>query len=117
MNLLPFVESLSDTQKDIVIYLHELIKGNPNIVAKIRYKVPFYFIKTWFAYINPSKKDKSSVELCFLRAREFDFFHPIIDFRDRKLVGGIMIDSYDDLFVKEEVILKALKEATTLENS
>jgi len=45
----------NSNQQAIFQFLHDILITYPMIETKIRYKVPFYFCKSWVCYINPIK--------------------------------------------------------------
>lgn len=108
-----FIYDLEGEQRAIFEYLDELISGFPEIEAKIRYRVPFYFRKSWICYLNP-KKD-NGVELCFLRANELADAGGILNFKDRTQVAGIEITSLKE--IPEEGIREILMEAILLDET
>jgi hypothetical protein len=70
----------------------------PGVVSKLSFKVPFYYKHSWICYLNPMKP--YGVELCFLRAREMSDEAKLLNFKDRKIVGGIAIKELDGIFMK-----------------
>jgi hypothetical protein len=89
-------------QREIFMFLHELLLDEFNLQAKIRYKIPFYFGKTWICYLNPLKKN--GVEFAFVRANELSNEQGLLDFKDRKQVAGI------ELYTLADVPIDSIKE-------
>jgi len=89
-------------QREIFLFLHELLTIEFGMDSKIRYRVPFYFGKSWIIYTKAIKDD--GVELSFIRGRELSNSHGILDDKGRKMVSGISI--YDI----KSIPLSALKE-------
>ena len=60
-----YILGLEENQKRIMLLLHNMLTEEFNLTDKIRFKIPFYFGKTWICYLNTLKNNK--IELCFLR--------------------------------------------------
>ena len=98
-------------QSAMLQYLHELICSYPNIVAKIRYKIPFYYQKSWLCYLNPVKDDR--VELAFTRGNELSNVQGLLQSNGRKQVFGITFSSVKE--IPEELIHEIFQEALLLD--
>lgn len=92
----------------IMMLLHSYISALPNIQAKIRYKIPFYFQKSWICYLNPVKG--GGVELAFLRGRELVDEGGLLSANGRKMVKGVTYQNVEDVSFEslEPVLLEAL---------
>ena len=107
-----FILDLEVPQRDVFEYLHDLILSNyPELTPKIRYKIPFYYRKSWICYLNPTKNGR--VELAFLRGRELSNEQGLLQARNRKLVRGITFDS--TVNIPEEALHEILQEALLLD--
>ena len=51
-----FILQKEGEQRIILQFLHDLLMATPEVTSKIRYKIPFYYRKSWFCYLNPTKK-------------------------------------------------------------
>lgn len=111
MNVEIYIDELEGEQKLIASTLHDLMMTFPEVTNKIRYKIPFYFRKSWICYINPIKKD--GIEFCFLRADELSNESGILDFKARKQVAGISI--FDHKKIPLPAITNVLNEAMLLD--
>jgi hypothetical protein len=106
-----FFDRLDEERRIIALVLHELIMGaEPSITTKMRYRIPFYDHDTWFCYINPLKR--GGVELCFLYADRLDDPSGLLDFKGRKMVGGITCDDVDR--IPFEAVDLLLRQAITM---
>lgn len=85
-----------------MIHLDQLLMQNPEVTAKIRYRVPFYYRKSWFCYLNPIKNH--GVEMAFIRGNELSNTQGILQAKNRKQVHGI------EMFDTKSLPLKALQE-------
>lgn len=111
MNVEIYIDELEGEQKLIATALHDLMMTHPEVTHKIRYKIPFYFRKSWICYINPIKKD--GIELCFLRANELSNASGLLDFKKRKQVAGVSI--FDHKEIPLESIVEVIQEALLLD--
>lgn len=107
---LDYIYGLEGDQQEIMLHLHELLASYPEVSGKIRYKIPFYFRKSWICYLNPTK---DGVELAFTRANELSNEQGLLDFKDRKQVAGISFTKVSD--IKEDAIHEIFQEALLLD--
>jgi len=113
MNVEIYIDELEGEQKLIASALHDLMMTFPEITHKIRYKIPFYYRKSWICYINPIKKD--GIEFCFLRADELSNESGILDFKDRNQVAGVSLFSCKEIPLA--AIVEVINEALVLDES
>ncbi len=107
-----FIDRYNDHQQEVLQYLHNLLVSFPEIEPKIRYRVPFYYCKSWICYLNPKK---IGVELCFLRGNELSNSQGLLEARDRKQVYGIIFEKVAD--IPTEPLLEILQEAFLLDET
>jgi len=107
-----FIYQQEDSQREVMLYLHQLFL-DMNLVAKIRYRVPFYYGKSWVCYLNPLKKE--GIELAFIRGNELSNEQGILDPKDRKQVAGIELYSIDD--IPHDALHEVLQEAILLDET
>jgi len=98
-------------QQALLQYFHHLLSAQPGVYSRIRYKIPFYYRKSWFCYLNPIKK--GGIELAFLRGNELSNEQGMLDFRGRKQVGGIIFYEPDE--VPESIVMEIIQEALLLD--
>ena len=108
-----FASEQSETQSEIIIYLHELISSYPGISTKTNYGLPFYYRKSWICYINPVKS--GGVELAFTRGSELDDADRILEARGRKQIKGIVFCEITD--IDEPTVLSIFEEALHLDET
>lgn len=108
-----FIESKSGKQKEILEFLHQFICTYPDVTEKIRYKIPFYYRKSWICYLNPLKKD--GIELAFTRGDELSNEQGILLKKGRKQIRGIEI--FDAKEINEEVLQEIFQEAFILDET
>ena len=102
-----FIIDLDGNQKEIMTYLHDYFEGL-DLTSKIRYRIPFYYGKSWICYLNPKKDDQ--VELAMLRGNELSNSQGILNFNGRKQVAGITLSKVEDIPLKllDEVMQEAI---------
>jgi len=108
-----YIADFEGPQKKLLRVLHELILNQFDLQAKIRYRIPFYYNKSWICYLNPIKEN--GVELCFLRANELSNESGALDFKDRKQVAGISYFSLEE--IDERVLNPIIQEALILDET
>lgn len=108
-----YIDELDPVPGAIMHQLHLSLLNNPGVVAKIRYRVPFYFRKSWFCYLNPIKQN--GVELAFIRGRELSNQEGILLAKDRKMVRGIELFRADD--IPWESVNSIIQEALILDET
>ena len=111
MSVEHFIYQHEGMQQAILEYLHELISSLPEVTSKIRYKIPFYYRKSWFCYLNPTKD--GGIELAFTRGNELSNEQGLLASRGRKQVYGVIYNRLKD--IDEEVLLEVLTEALVLD--
>jgi hypothetical protein len=103
-----YINEFEGEQKSIMLFFHNWFTRELNLISKIRFKIPFYYQKSWLCYLNPIKPD--GVELAFLRGNELSNEQGLLEAKDRKQVYGItfrkVIEIPDDLV--NEIIQEAL---------
>lgn len=107
-NLDTFLYRLSKNQKNIVNYFNDHFVYDLHLTFKIRYKIPFFFNRSWICYLNPVKPD--GIELAFTRGNELSNIQGILDSKGRKQISGIVINSLDRINIQEirEIIQEAI---------
>ncbi len=107
-DIITYIEDQPRQQMQIMMLLHSYISSLPNIQAKIRYKIPFYFQNSWICYLNPVKG--GDVELAFLRGRELVDEGGLLSANGRKMVKGVTYQNVEDVSFEslEPVLLEAL---------
>jgi len=103
-----FILPLSNGQQAVINYFHQLFINELELTFKIRYKIPFYYGKSWICYLNPTKNEK--IELVFLRGRELSNIQGLLSDKGRKMVSGIEFASVEKIPIEEinQVIQEAI---------
>ena len=108
-----FIDRYEGDQQAILQYLHNLLISFPDIEPKLRYKIPFYYRKSWVCYLNPIKK--RGIELCFTRGNELSNQQGLLEARDRKQIRGIIFEKVAD--IPAESLMAVLQEAFLLDET
>ncbi|MEO9805511.1 MAG: DUF1801 domain-containing protein [Reichenbachiella sp.] len=111
--ILDYISGLESPQKEIMTILDQMFHANDRMSSKIRFKVPFYYQKSWVCYLNPIKK--GGVELCFIRANELSNENQLLDFKDRKQVAGISYFSIEE--IDQRALNQVIQEALILDET
>lgn len=108
-----WIYQYEDDQRKVLFYFHELLTQEFNLQAKIRYKIPFYYGRTWIFYLNPLKSGK--VELVFIRGNELSDDQNILDYKDRKQVRGVEFGNLAE--IQKSLIMDVIQEAILLDET
>lgn len=90
-----YIEQQADALSPLLWRLHERLMEHPDMAAKIRYRIPFYYGQSWICYLNPQKK--GGLEVAFLRANELTEVQDLLDFKGRSQVAGLTLHQLSDL--------------------
>lgn len=109
-----FILEKEGEQQTILQLLHDLLMSTPEVTSKIRYKIPFYYRKSWICYLNPTKKPLG-VELVFTRGIELSNQQGLLESKGRKQVAGVTFTKVADVPV--ETLLEVIQEALYLDET
>jgi len=109
-----FILDKEGDQQAILQFLHDLVMSTPEVTSKIRYRVPFYYRKSWFCYLNPIKQPVG-VEMVFIRGIELSNEQGLLDANGRKQVAGITFTSVAEIPV--DAVLEIIQEALYLDDT
>jgi hypothetical protein len=82
-----FIYAHEGPQRDIMLLIHNLLVIELNLTDKLRYKIPFYYGKSWICYFNPGKD--GGIEFSFLRGNELSNAQGLLQSKGRKQVWSI----------------------------
>ncbi|MFK7906755.1 MAG: DUF1801 domain-containing protein [Chitinophagales bacterium] len=111
--VLDYIYEQEGEQREILLFLHELMGTYPAITNKIRYRVPFYYRKSWICYLNPKKNN--TVEFCFLRGNELSNEQGILESKGRKQVYSLTFEEVKAIPV--EALKEIIQEAILLDDT
>jgi hypothetical protein len=112
-DVLDWIYQYEDNQRSVMQYFHELFTDELNLQAKIRFKIPFYYGRSWICYLNPLKSGK--VELVFIRGNELSDDQNILDHKDRKQVRGVEFGNLHE--IQNSLIMEVIQEALFLDET
>ncbi len=103
-----FIYEYEEQQREVMLYFHDLLTLELNLVAKIKYKIPFYYGRSWICYLNPTKDGK--VEFAFVRGNELSNIQGLLDSKGRKQVYSIQFKKVDEIPLQQtnELIQEAI---------
>ena len=107
-----FIYQFEGGQQEVLLYFHHLFL-DLNLVSKIRYRVPFYYGKSWVCYLNPQKN--GSIELVFIYGRKLSNTQGILNDKGRKQVSGIEFSNLDE--IPQEAIFEIIQEALLIDET
>jgi hypothetical protein len=108
-----FIYSYEGSQREIMLYMHKFLTEELNLTEKIRYKIPFYYRKSWICFLSPSKNN--SVEFAFLRGNELSNEQGLLDSKGRKQVWSIELNKLSEIPLKE--LIEIIHEAILLDET
>ncbi len=103
-----FIYQFENHQRAVLLFLHDLLSNQLELEDKLRYRIPFYYGRSWICYLRPN--DDQSIELVFLRGNELSNSQGILDCKGRKQVSGITIKNITEIPMAalEETLQEAL---------
>lgn len=95
--------------RELAWFLHHFILTYTYIYSKISYGIPFYYGQKWICYLNITKNHQ--LEWAFTRAKEMKNSSGLLQFKGRKLVAGLTLNSIDELDenLLNELMMDALR--------
>ena len=103
-----YIYNLEGSQRELMLYFHKLLSVDLNLTDRIRFKIPFYYRKSWICYLNPTKNN--TVEFAFVRGNELSNSKGLLDSKGRKQVLSIEITKLSEVPLYElgEIIQEAI---------
>jgi len=108
-----FIYQYEDDQREVMLFLHNWLTRDLNLTEKIRFKIPFYYGKSWICYLNPTKKD--TIEFAFVRGNELCNEQGILDNKGRKQVYSIEIKNVKE--IPQQTLNEIIQEAILLDET
>jgi len=108
-----YIYQLEGQQKEIMSFLHDLLTIEYGLEAKIRYRIPFYYGKTWICYLNTRKNDR--VDFAIVRGREISNSNGLLESRDRKMILSAEFSSVKEIPL--DLLREVLEEAIFLDET
>ena len=103
-----FIYQFEGNQRKVMLHFHNLLTLELGLTEKIRFKIPFYYGKSWICYLNPTKDGK--IEFAFVRGNELSNYQKILDNKDRKQVYSIEFEKLSEIPIQQinEIIQEAI---------
>ena len=108
-----FIYDQDDPQKEVMLFLHNLLVTDYNLTPKIRYQIPFYYRKSWICYINPTKA--GAIEFSFPRGNELSNFQGLLLSKGRKQVMSTEFKNITE--VPGKILNEIIQEAIILDET
>lgn len=74
-----FIYKHEGSQREILLFFHNLLAEELDLIYKIKYKIPFYYRKIWVCYLNPLKNNK--VEFAIVRGNELSNHQGLLEIK------------------------------------
>jgi len=93
---------------ELLEYFNHVLLEEYGLLSKVKYKLPFYYGKSWICYLNP--KRNLGVELAFTRGNELSNIQGVLENKGRKQVYSLTYTSVKsiDKNVLDEILLEAI---------
>ena len=103
-----FIYGFEADQREVMLRIHRLLTRELNLTEKIRFKIPFYYGRTWICYLNPKKG--GITEFAFIRGNELSNIQGILENKGRKQVYGVEFKTVSQIPIRElnEIIQEAI---------
>ncbi|MBK8079232.1 MAG: DUF1801 domain-containing protein [Saprospiraceae bacterium] len=108
-----FFEQFDGDQRNVMEYMHNILTRDMQLMDKIRFKIPFYFGRSWICYLNPLKNEK--VEFAFVRGNELSNYQGLLQNKGRQQVYSIEFEKVSEIPV--ELLNEVIQEAILLDQS
>jgi len=108
-----FIYEKEGKQREILILLHDLLTNDFDLQPKIRYKIPFYYRKSWVCYLNPLKD--GGVDFAMIRGNELSNEQGLLDSHGRKQIWSVHFHDIEKIPLK--TIFEILQEAIILDEN
>jgi len=108
-----YIYQFEGHQREVMLYFHDMLVTELNLLDKIRFKIPFYYGRSWICYLNP--RNNNSVEFAFVRGNELSNNQGILESKGRKQVLSIEIKTLVGLPIQE--IADMIQEAILLDET
>lgn len=108
-----FFLELEPPLQDIGRFLDDLLQEEFGLQPKWRYRLPFYYKKSWICYLSP--KGNKIMELAFTRGNELSNEDGLLLDLGRKQVKSLLITSIREL--DSQALRKIINEAVLLDET
>lgn len=113
-----YIYQFEGEQRKLLFYLYKILSDRLDLTDKIRFKIPFYYGRSWICYLNPKKTGK--VEVCFIRGNELSNSQGLLDSKGRKQVCSLEFEKVADIphsavneIIQEAILLDEMAKTKT----
>ena len=108
-----FIERHEGQQRLILEYFRNVFVEELGLIEKIRFKIPFFFNRSWICYLNPVKNN--GIDLSFLRGNELSNVQGLLEARGRVQVRSVTFYNLED--ISRSLIDEIIQEAILLDET
>lgn len=108
-----FIYGFQGGQRAVLLYLHNVLAEESDLLPRLRYGIPFYYRKSWICYLNPLVR--GGVELAFTRGNELSNVQGLLQSNGRKQVSGMVCQVLQD--IPEKALREIVQEAILLDGA
>ena len=108
-----YIYNLEGSQRELMLYFHKLLSVDLNLTDRIRFKIPFYYRRSWICYLNPTKTN--TVDFAFVRGNELSNSQGLLESKGRKQVMSLVLCKLPEMPVKE--LIEIIQEAILLDET
>jgi len=108
-----YIYNFEGSQRETMLFIHELLSVELNLTDKLRFKIPFYYRKSWICYLNPGKNN--TIEFAFVRGNELSNSQGLLDSKGRKQVWSIELTKPSEMPI--EGLKETIQEAILLDET
>jgi len=108
-----FIYQYEDNQRKVMLFLHNWLTQELGLTEKMRFKIPFYYGKSWICYMNPTKKE--TIEFAFVRGNELSNEQGLLDSKGRKQVYSVEFKQVKD--IPQQTLNEIIQEGILLDET
>ena len=108
-----FIYQYEDNQRKVMLFLHNWLTQELGLTEKMRFKIPFYYGKSWICYMNPT--NNKTIEFAFVRGNELSNEQGLLDSKGRKQVYSVEFKQVKD--IPQQTINEIIQEAILLDET
>ncbi len=107
------IYQFDNSQREILLFLHNMLTKEYGLTDKITFKNPCYYNKSWICYLKSVRSE--SIELAFLRGNELSNVQGILKSHGRKQLRSIEFSEIKEIPI--ESVKEILQEAILLDEA
>ena len=107
-----YINDFEGSKRQVLDYFHSLLTTEFNLEAMLKYKIPFYYCKSWICYLNPGN---DHIEVAFPRGNELSNEQGLLNSKGRKQVMGVEFKTLDE--IPRKIVSEIIHEAVLLDET